>query len=69
MTSTSNRNVFLSCSTDGYEMASTAMPIFAPIFRAYREEDLTPKPCEYCGNTSTLRDSRGNCIGCGAVRK
>lgn len=24
--------------------------------------------CEYCGNKSTFRDSRGNCLGCGAVR-
>jgi hypothetical protein len=37
--------------------------------------EATSKPtneveaCEYCGNTSTQRDSRGGCLGCGHPRR
>ena len=36
----------------------------SPRWKTY-EDDV----CDYCGNASSLRDSRGNCPSCGANRK
>ncbi len=30
--------------------------------------EMYARKCAYCGNESNLRDSRGNCIACGAPR-
>jgi hypothetical protein len=57
-----------SASTDGY-VASSGQYWTR---REYVYEDSLPVrqelPCEFCGNKSKLRDVRGNCVACGAVR-
>jgi len=71
MTSASTKDIldtssysFLTCDT------STPIEIYR-VGRVYSVEHLeTPKniPCQFCGNKSKLRDVRGNCVACGAVR-